>query len=254
MFDFKILAYRYLPNTILRFVKKVYYYKKLVKINEYAEEDLLMLKDLIKKGDQVFDIGANFGVYTKIMSQLVGNTGKVYSFEPIPYTHKYLVYNVKKLKLNNVIPINMAISDKKGKAKMEIPTYSNAGENYYEARITEKSDNKLKIFEINSDTLDNLYLTYNFKPSFIKCDVEGHEWFVFKEGKSLLSMHRPILLIEINQNINLPDDRTTQLIEFLKSMGYGIYINFQGKLKKFKDEKKVNYYFLKEEHLLKIAK
>ncbi len=36
----------------------------------------------IKEGDVVFDIGAHVGYFTLLFSVLVGNNGKVYSFEP----------------------------------------------------------------------------------------------------------------------------------------------------------------------------
>lgn len=40
---------------------------------------------LIKPGDVVFDIGANVGAHTLPLAQLVGVTGRVYSFEPTAY-------------------------------------------------------------------------------------------------------------------------------------------------------------------------
>ncbi len=254
MVSLKSLFYKYIPEFIIKYLKKIHYYKKLKKINEFAEEDLMMLKDFIKEGDQVIDIGANFGAYTKIMSQKVGSNGKVYSFEPIPDTYNYLKYNIKKLKLNNVIAFNLAISDNMGKVKMEVPKFAGAGDNFYEARIVEKENTNFKTFEVNTDTLDNLYKSYGLNPSFIKCDVEGHEWFVFKEGKLLLSNCKPVLLIEINQDIKMPDANTSELLDLLKSLGYNIYINIHNHLKKMNEEERVNYWFLTEEHLSRTNK
>ena len=49
----------------------------------------------IKKGNTVFDIGANNGYYTVLASKLVGKNGKVYAFEPDPQSLKLLYKNLK---------------------------------------------------------------------------------------------------------------------------------------------------------------
>jgi hypothetical protein len=38
----------------------------------------------VKKGDVVFDIGAHAGFYALLASSLVGESGKVFAFEPLP--------------------------------------------------------------------------------------------------------------------------------------------------------------------------
>jgi hypothetical protein len=55
---------------------------------------------------------------------------------------------------------------------------------------------------------------------------------------------KPVLFIEINQNIKEADLKTLNLLELLKNNGYELYIKVDGQLKAWKGEKKVNYYFL----------
>ena len=43
-----------------------------------------LYKIIVKEGDIVLDCGAFIGLHTLELSKLVGDTGKVYSFEPIP--------------------------------------------------------------------------------------------------------------------------------------------------------------------------
>jgi len=46
-------------------------------------EDIAM-RNLVKKGDAVYDIGAHLGVYTLLLSELVGERGKVFALSQIP--------------------------------------------------------------------------------------------------------------------------------------------------------------------------
>ena len=114
---------RILPDNVIQMLKKLYYPIKLKLANEDYEADLRVLKYLVDSGDFVLDIGANIGIYTKFMHELVGDSGCVYSIEPIPRTFEILCWNVKRLGLTRVKTINCAISDDDGIAKMEIPLY-----------------------------------------------------------------------------------------------------------------------------------
>jgi FkbM family methyltransferase len=245
----KNILFKITPDRILFLIKKWHYLRKLKKMPEEDEEDLVMIKNLIHEGDHVLDIGANIGVYTKFLSIHTGTSGKVYSFEPVPETYSFLKNNINKLNLDNVMALNTAVSDYSGKVTMEVPKYDKAGDNYYEAKIVTDTKKGLKSYEVDCSTLDQLSEKYNFQPSFIKCDVEGFEWNVFKCSENLLKRACPVLLIEINQDLNTPDNRTKELIEFLKRNEYRIFINQDNKLKAWTGEKKLNYYFLMQKHV-----
>src|ERR1700687_1672184 len=54
-----------------------------------------IVRRIIRPGDVVIDVGANFGWYTTLLAELVGESGHVYSFEPVPAAHDRLVENVR---------------------------------------------------------------------------------------------------------------------------------------------------------------
>ena len=81
--------------------------------NNYDRFEIECLKQLIKEGDTVVDLGANIGYYTLILAQLVGKSGHVYAFEPEPSNFEILSKNVKENKHDNVTLVQKAISDKK---------------------------------------------------------------------------------------------------------------------------------------------
>ena len=49
---------------------------------KFEPECTFLLSKLVKKGDVMFDVGANFGWYSCHFAQFVGKTGKVHIFEP----------------------------------------------------------------------------------------------------------------------------------------------------------------------------
>src|SRR5208283_615601 len=50
----------------------------------------VLLAGLVRRGDIVFDVGANLGIFTALMSNLVGPGGRVHAFEPSPDTCRLL--------------------------------------------------------------------------------------------------------------------------------------------------------------------
>src|SRR5688572_2698164 len=52
------------------------------------------VKNLIKPGDTVVDIGANLGYFTKLFSKWTGNKGSVIAIEPVPLYNKIIRWAV----------------------------------------------------------------------------------------------------------------------------------------------------------------
>src|SRR5580700_8490754 len=68
----------------------------------YAPE-IDLLPRFVHSGDTVLDVGAGHGLYTYHLSHLVGTTGTVHAFEPIPLNLRILRHTVKSQALSNVI-------------------------------------------------------------------------------------------------------------------------------------------------------
>ncbi len=60
------------------------------------------LRQELRRGDVVVDVGANIGYYTILASRLVGEGGKVYAFEPEPDNFAMLQKNLKANGCTNV--------------------------------------------------------------------------------------------------------------------------------------------------------
>src|SRR5581483_5730023 len=58
---------------------------------EHEPEATSAARQLVRPGDVVIDVGANYGWFTTLFAQAVGPTGHVYAFEPVPATYERLL-------------------------------------------------------------------------------------------------------------------------------------------------------------------
>ncbi len=84
-----------LPMRLQQRMKRIHFAYQIKRDRFSADEpEFDLSQDLISGGDWVVDIGANIGHYTLLFSKLVGPTGRVIAFEPMPETFELLCANV----------------------------------------------------------------------------------------------------------------------------------------------------------------
>ncbi len=159
----------------------------------YEQEDSEMIYKLITPEDIIFDIGANIGWYSNHIAAMQ-TTGKVYCFEPIPETFKKLSDNTNLNGFKNISLNNLAFSEKKQILTFYYsPTQTGASSS---RNITERED--IVKLECDSISVDDFVHENNIsKVSFIKCDVEGAELFVYQGATGTLTEHKPIVFTEM---------------------------------------------------------
>ena len=173
----------------------------------YEKKPRHIFKNLIKKGDIVFDIGAHVGFYTLLASKHVGNKGRVFSFEPLPRNISFLKRHVALNNLKNVEIMETALSDKEGKFFFDTSIDS------FQGRISAKGDIK-----VNSTTLDRLVNNGNIlPPDLLKIDVEGEEYNLLQGGEKILVKYKPKIILSIHSH-----ELRDKCLFFLKELGYGI--------------------------------
>ena len=253
----KRTAWKILPYSTVQFIKKRHYLRLLRSSSLEIEPELKIIRQLVKPGDSVIDIGANVGVYSKILSELVGLDGHVYSIEPFPATFEILCYNVRKLHLDNVEPVNIAISDSQGIVTMTLPFNSSGAETHYRASIIANPVEKGKIQAANvqAATIDSRFLSVSETISFIKCDVEGHEPACIKGAAKFLAQSQAAWLIEISAEPDDPDSSAHNVFKTFHNQDYSAWRYDGNKLRKRSPgDKSTNYFFLKDNHINTLEK
>ena len=214
-----------------------------------------VIKLLVHPGDSVLDLGANMGFYTKPFSDLVGPTGRVFSFEPLPANLEILEHMVWKLHLSNVEVFRYAVSDTNDNVALEIPLWESGEENVYEAKVMRgRVDSKHRLVIAQARTIDSLFSTIPLKFTFMKCDIEGHEFHALRGSQFVIEQSRPACMIEVMGNADAPNSEARKTFELLQRWGYVAYCFDGARMTRQQkpprgQEKGVDYFFLTQTHV-----
>jgi len=144
-----------------------------------------IFEEQIKPGMVVVDLGASIGYYSLAASRLVGETGKVYAFEPYPDSFNLLVKNIEVNRFTNIVPVQKAISDKAGTSRLHLSTEPAMNTLSSSLTISHRG-----YVEVSITTLDE-YFGDN-KVDVIKMDIEGSESLALKGMRNVIK-HNPNL-------------------------------------------------------------
>ena len=95
-----------------------------IKQEKVWEKELQLVPFIVRKGEVAIDVGANYALYSYHLSKAVGKNGRVYAFEPIPFTYKVCQRLLKHFDLQNVKLFDKGCGNQNGKAIFETPLQS----------------------------------------------------------------------------------------------------------------------------------
>lgn len=165
---------------------------------EFEPEATSIVRRVVRPGDVVIDVGANFGWYTTLLAELVGDSGHVYSFEPVPAAHDRLLENLRLNRCDRrVSVIRSAVGNEVGQATIHV--FSGLSHAY--SSLSRLDHDDFEIFATPITTIDAFLATEGVeKVDFVKCDVEGSELLVLKGSqRALQAPGAPILMVELNE-------------------------------------------------------
>lgn len=178
-------------------------------LGNYEFEKQEAIKNIIKPGMVVIDIGANAGFYTLAFSRLVGEAGQVWAFEPLAENAKNILQHISLNKLQNVTFVQTAVTDRNSMIGFRIANNNASG------FVTDLS----KDYMVPTVSLDELILSGVMpKPDLIKIDVEGAESLVLEGAKKLLSRNEVVLFVALHG-----DEQKRLCQNILQSLGYEIF-------------------------------
>lgn len=186
-------------------------------------EEQCFLKYYLKKGGIFVDIGSNIGLFSLIAAKIVGEKGRVYSFEPTPETFFRFKQNIELNKKENIYPYNIAISNQTGLQDLSI---SHDGYDAWNSLGKPSAGEDIERIKVNTLSFDEFINQFNIeKIDLIKIDVEGWELNVLNGGQHYFNKsNSAAILIEFG-DINLQNAgfKSKELYDLLLSFGYNLY-------------------------------
>ncbi len=186
------------PRTILRGLPKGYKLNVSPAVNlgyllGTAEPHLQrIIREYVKPGETVYDIGANIGYVSLSLAKQVGRGGRVFAFEPVPQNIERLRNNIALNKIDNIQVLEFAASNTNGEAVIRM------AENLSMASLVWHQDNpQATEITIRTMVIDELVEKRELPfPSFVKIDVEGFEAGVLQGIVRTLKAAMPVLFVE----------------------------------------------------------
>ncbi|HWJ72454.1 MAG TPA: FkbM family methyltransferase [Kaistia sp.] len=172
--------------------------------NWYAHGDMQShemraVLDLVEPhGATVFECGGHHGRDCVVLAYMIGEQGRIVTFEPHPDNARIIERNVELNDLTNVTVVNAAVGSATG-----------------ELHIRDRSNAKVSLsgggIRVPVETLDDWSSANLLYPDFIKIDVEGYEFEVLRGAANIIRDRSPAVLVELHCDLarefgNVPDD------------------------------------------------
>lgn len=179
--------------------------------NFYEGKELNRLKEVFPKGGTFIDIGANVGNHSLFAAMFLG-AGRIVPIEPNPLAYRLLVQNVLVNGLVGIFDLTklgVGLSDSEaGGFAMEKRERNLGGAKMLSGK------GKLQVFKGDSLLKDET-------PAMIKIDVESMEMQVLAGLETVITMHKPILLVEVD------NENEAEFFKWAKAMKYDVVETIQ---------------------------
>lgn len=199
----------------------------------YEHATSMLAIGALRPGDIAIDIGAHVGYFSLLFRLLVGRTGAVYAFEPMPDTYLRLVRNIMRNNFTNVIPLPLAVAERSGTAEFCINSENEGGSTLLPIVVNDEHDR----VQVQVTSLDNVFVTaLPSRPRLLKIDAEGVEMLILKGGRQWFLAQAPDMLIcEINRGaLDAAGTSESEIRAHMESLGYRsaviIMRNMDGKI------------------------
>ena len=153
------------------------------------------MRQHVRRGMTALDVGANQGLYTVLLGDLVGPDGRVFAFEPVEEARATL--EARTSELSQIVVLPFAVADKPGARRFHVDVRPNLGYTASSLFKLQDMEDKTEERTVECVTLDEFCTEHALRPSFIKVGVVGAEPLVFAGAERLLREYRPIIVYEM---------------------------------------------------------
>lgn len=189
----------------------------------------------LKKGGAFVDIGANIGQHSMYAASIVGETGVVHAFEPIPAIYNQIQDSVRENHFENIINIhNVALGEHEKEEQLYVS--KNVG-----GSSLVNNDETKEIITVHIRNGDEQLASVKHI-DVIKIDVEGYEYEVLSGIRKSLLTHKPTLFIEFSGEFYAKQNTAhgQKILALLRENSYTLF-DIEDDMKKITDDTAFNH-------------
>lgn len=197
-------------------------FRELYVNGSYQDDVLVSLRSLLRPGDVLWDIGANYGFMSIYIDRYFSGNVDIFAFEPNPVVLMELERNLELNRCLNVTVESICLADRVGTADF----YISKDHSWNATMIPEfakKHAEDTKI-EVAVSTIDECVKRLP-PPNVIKLDVEGAEHLVVKGGEHFLRDGETSIVAEYNVDA-IRDSGLTPgaYLDIFRDLGYRMHL------------------------------
>jgi FkbM family methyltransferase len=166
-------------------------------LGTYEPELQAALRDFLRPGMTVYDVGANIGYISLMMSHQVGPQGCVMAFEALPVNVERIKKNIALNNLKNISVISAAVMDKNAPVLFHV--HESVGMGKVAGSAGRREDGYKAQISVPGLSLDEfVYRQGNLAPAAVKMDIEGGEVLALPGMCRILQEQHPVIFLELH--------------------------------------------------------
>lgn len=183
----------------------------------YEPDKTQTICDLLKPGQTFIDVGGNKGDFSLLAAKIIGDNGRVLTFEPEPENCHWFEKSIKLNSYDSIQLFNLALSDSNGKAQLYLGEKSG-----WHSLISAQGNTDNSTIEVEKRTLDSILDENDIhQVDMMKIDVEGAEMEVLNGAKQTLDNNSDlILLLDLHPHMGV---NVVSVCDYLLDKGFSIY-------------------------------
>jgi FkbM family methyltransferase len=175
---------------------------------------ILAAFELLPSNFTFFDVGANIGLYSLLCNSVFPKS-RIVAFEPTPDTAE-INRTIAEINATGTRVEELALGKAAGKAQLFLSAKSDASNS-----LVEGFKPNVGSVDVDVETLDGYVRRSGLVPSIVKIDAETFEPEILAGGRSVLSNHRPMLIVEVLNRKG--HDHGEEMAAEMEGLGYSYY-------------------------------
>jgi FkbM family methyltransferase len=189
----------------------------------YEPATFEFLRANCRPGATALDIGAHLGLFSVVLGRLAGPAGKVFSFEPTPFTRSALETTIRLNGLVDRVEVRAeAVARKTGTA-----LFHDTGNVVSNANSLVATSRSSAGIEVPTISIDEFSESRGLKVDLLKIDVEGAECAVLQGARQVITGCRPAVNLALHpHSIRAANDSLEEIWELLAE--YRMHVTYGG--------------------------